>query len=163
MITLLKNERGMALAVLTMLIAILASMTGAALLFSRIDLMISGNYRMGTGALYAADAGVGVALNQLPSKAAIDTDIGDYTYRSYRPDEGTDKTAKELVELDCGPKADLIRPPGYSIGAGTGYNPGGEDSLQYRKYDIFIMGTGLLNSAARKIQAQGQFGPVSCS
>jgi len=64
-IGLLKNERGIALAVLTMLIAILASMTGAALLFSRIDLMISSNFRKGTGALYAADAGVAKALDQI--------------------------------------------------------------------------------------------------
>ncbi len=159
MIGLLKNERGIALAVITMLIAILASMTGAALLFSRMDLMISSNYKKGTGALYAADAGVSVALSQLEmnlanSERAIGpTTIGDYTYRSYLPDEGTDKTAKKL-EYDC-------ITVGNNQAIGTGYNPGGPGT-GVRKYKIFIMGTGTLNSAARKIEALGEYGPAPC-
>ena len=157
MIRLLKNERGMALAVLTMLVAILASMTGAALLFSRIDLMISGNYRTGTGALYAADAGVGVALSRLQvdieqSKAAfgptpIDAS-GGYTYRSGK-------------RTDSGPQpiehTGFKHLPGYSMGTGTGYNPSG---FVFHTYDIHVTGMGPLDSSAREIEALGAYGPV---
>ena len=154
MIGILKNERGIALAVLTMLIAILASMTGAALLFSRVDLMISSNFKRGTGALYAADAGVGVALNQLSgslenSKQAISvTDLGTgYTYRS-----GTiaDGAATDLIHTG------FKTAPGYSMGTGTGYNPGG---YIFHTYEIHITGQGPVTSA-REIEAMGQFGPV---
>ena len=155
MIGLLKNERGIALAVLTMLIAILASMTGAALLFSRIDLMISSNFKRGTGALYAADAGVGVAMNQLSGnltaakqKIAV-TDLGTgYTYRS-----GTiaDGAATDLIHTG------FKSAPGYSLGSGTGYNPVG---YIFHSYEIHITGKGPLNSSAREIEALGQYGPV---
>ena len=157
MITLLKNERGIALAVLTMLIAILASMTGAALLFSRIDLMISGNYRTGTGALYAADAGVDVALSQIQldwnaSQVAIGpTQLGDYSYRSYIPGEA-DTTPK--------PIAATCDNSGYSMNSANYNNSGG--GLGVRNYKINIMGTGPLNSAARKIEALSQYGPAPC-
>ena len=155
--TILNNDHGIALAVLTMLIAILASMTGAALLFSRIDLMISGNYKTGTGALYAADAGVGVALSRIQldwnaSQAAIAlTPLGDYSYRSYLPGEA-DTTPK--------PIAATCDNSGYSMNSAN-YNNGG-GGLGVRNYQIFIMGTGPLNSAARKIEAWSQYGPAPC-
>ena len=156
MITLLKNERGMALAVLTMLIAILASMTGAALLFSRIDLMISGNYRTGTGALYAADAGVGEALNQLKgdmaaSKVKIPDDgtnarqLGDYSYRSGKRIDSGPQLIKQLPS---------VTPLGFQLGSGT------QGGYVVHRYEIWMTGMGPLNSSARVIQAMGQYGPV---
>ena len=153
MIGLLKNERGIALAVLTMLIAILASMTGAALLFSRIDLMISSNFKRGTGALYAADAGVSVALNQLSgnltaAKQSIEGTLGTgYTYRSGTKADGV---PTDFILLPPRPAA------GYSMGAGTGYNPGG---YILHTYEIHITGRGPLTSA-REIEALGAYGPV---
>ncbi len=152
--TILNNDHGMALAVLTMLITILTSMTGAALLFSRVDLMISSNFKRGTGALYAADAGVGVALNQLSgnltaAKQPIQvTDLGSgYTYRS-----GTiaDGIPKDIIHTG------FKNAPGYSLGIGTGYNPGG---YIFHTYEIHITGEGPLTSA-REIEAMGQYGPV---
>ena len=156
--TILNNDHGMALAVLTMLITILASMTGAALLFSRVDLMISSNFKRGTGALYAADAGVGEALNQLSgnlaaSKVQIPStgaarQIGDYSYRSGN-------------RTDSGPQpihhTGFNNAPGYSMNAGTGYNPGG---YIFHTYEIHMTGLGPLNSSAREIEALGQYGPV---
>jgi len=157
--TILNNDHGMALAVLTMLIAILASMTGAALLFSRIDLMISGNYRTGTGALYAADAGVGVAISQIQddpedSQAAIPrTVIGDYAYWSYDP--AVSGSTPQPIQFECDQS-------GYSRSSGMDYNNAGNANLGIRNYTIYIMGTGPLNSAARKIQALSQDGPTWC-
>ncbi len=155
MIRLLKNERGIALAVLTMLIAILASMTGAALLFSRIDLMISGNYRKGTGALYAADAGVGEALNQLSGNLAASKvkipptenarQLGDYSYRS---GTRTDSGPQPIVHI------------GYKTPAGSQLGSGMQGGYVVHLYDIHMTGLGPLNSSAREIQALGQYGPV---
>ncbi len=155
MIRHLNNERGMALAVLTMLIAILASMTGAALLFSRIDLMISGNYRTGTGALYAADAGVGEALNQLSGDMAASKvkipptgnarQLGNYSYRSGKR---TDSGPQPIIQLPSG------TPLGFQLGSGT------QGGYVVHRYEIWMTGMGPLNSSARVIQAMGQYGPV---
>ena len=157
MIRLLKNERGIALAVLTMLIAILASMTGAALLFSRIDLMISGNYRKGTGALYAADAGVSVAISRLSgniaqSEAAFGPTAIDASGNTYRSGPRfPDVNGQKLVHTG------FKTAPGYSMGTGTGYNPSG---FIFHTYEIHITGKGPGNSSAREIEAMGQYGPV---
>ncbi len=159
MVRLLKNERGIALAVLTMLIAILASMTGAALLFSRIDLMISGNYRTGTGALYAADAGVGVALMRLNANTATSvlgfgpTPIGDdgSTYRSGSRSSGN--TAQPLEYLN----AEQLQ-EGYQLGGTLSYKQSGYSMDVYR---IRVTGKGPLGSSAREIEALGQYGPVN--
>ncbi len=151
----LKNNHGIALAVLTMLIAIMTSMTGAALVYSRIDLMISNNFRKGTQALYTADAGISHALNQLQgnlanSIAAITLDLGGgFSYRSSRPGE-TDKTPKPLTHTGTQSAA------GYSMASGTGYNPAG---YVFVTYDIHVTGEGPLTST-RVIEAKGAYGPM---
>ncbi len=143
---LLKDNRGMTLVVLMMLIAILASMAGATLLFSRIDLMISSNLKRGTQALYAADAGVGEAINQISADRAASvqafgpTNIGaGFAYQSKQLNFIGFRTA-----------------PGYSLGSGTGYNPSG---YVFLKYKIHITGTGPVN-AVREIEALAGFGPI---
>jgi len=149
----LRNDRGIALAVLTMLIAILTSMTGAALVFSRVDLMISNNFKKGTQALYAADAGIGEAINQLTgnvaaSIGAFSRDLGGgFSYRSGRR---TDSGPQPLVFSGSETVA------GYSVGSGTGYNPSGYIMLNF---SIHVTGEGPLTSA-REIEAQGAYGPV---
>jgi hypothetical protein len=152
-IGLLKNERGIALAVLTMLIAILASMTGAALLFSRIDLMISSNFKRGTGALYAADAGVAKALDQITAAQGKIADavaqfgpiaIDGYSYRS-----GT--------RSDTGPQPFVYTGSGPAVGSSLGSGMGG--GFVVDNYVMNITGTGPLGSSAREIQALGQYGP----
>jgi len=150
----LKNYRGIALAVLTMLIAILASMTGAALVFSRVDLMISSNYRKGTQALYAADAGVGHALNQISGNVTTavtqfgPVDLGGGFF--YRSGRRSDSGAQPFLHTGSSAAA------GYSMGSGTGYNPAGYVLITY---EIHVTGTGSL-SAAREIEALGAYGPV---
>jgi hypothetical protein len=151
---LLKDNRGMTLVVLMMLIAILASMAGATLLFSRVDLMISSNLKRGTQALYAADAGVGEAINQISANRAASVqafgprDIGaGFAYRSGRR---TDSGPQPLEFIG------VRTMPGYSLGSGTGYNPSG---YVFLTYEIHVTGTGPV-TAAREIEAMGGFGPV---
>ncbi len=154
----LKDNRGITLVVLMMLIAILASMAGATLLYSRVDLMISSNLKRGTQALYAADAGVGEALNQISGNVAGSItkfpppdetrDLGQgFSYRSGRR---IDKVPQPLEFIGFRTAA------GYSLGSGTGYNPSGYVFLTYK---IHVTGTGPV-TAAREIEALGGFGPV---
>ncbi len=144
---LLKNNRGMALLVTIMLMTVLASMAGATLLFSRIDLMISSNLKRGTQSLYAADAGVGEAINQLSADRAASVqaipprDIGaGFAYQS-----------KQLEFIGS-----RNNQAGYSLGVGTGYNPSG---FAFDVYRINMTGTGPVNTA-REIEALGAYGPV---
>jgi len=152
-IGLLKNERGIALAVLTMMIAILTSMTGGALLFSRIDLMISSNFKRGTGALYAADAGVAKALDQITAAQGNVADarekfgpiqIDGYTYRS--------GTQSDDVPTD-------LPVPTHGSAVGSALGSGMQGGFINDYYEINITGTGPLGSSAREIKALGQYGP----
>ena len=127
------------------MIAILASMTGAALLFSRIDLMISSNFKRGTGALYAADAGVAKALDQITAaqgnvvnarKEFGPIQIDGSTYRSGKR---SDSGPTELVHLPSGPAQ------GSALGSGM------QGGFVNDYYEINITGTGPLGSSAREI------------
>ncbi|MFQ5542238.1 MAG: hypothetical protein ACE5E2_05365, partial [Candidatus Binatia bacterium] len=55
---LLKNSQGMALVVVTLLMSIFLTLTGAGLLFSQLDLKMAGNHKLGTEAFHIADAGI---------------------------------------------------------------------------------------------------------
>jgi len=57
-----KNERGIALIVVVVVMALLLSITGAGLLFSSINLKRTSSFKDGIRALYVADAGIQHAL-----------------------------------------------------------------------------------------------------
>ena len=63
---LLKDSRGMALVVVIFIVSILLTLTGAGLLFSQLDLKMTGNHKLGTQALEVADTGVQHALAVIP-------------------------------------------------------------------------------------------------
>ncbi len=63
---LLENSRGVALTVAIFMVAILFTLTGASLLFSGLDLKMSGAMKTGTSTLHAADAGIQHALSVIP-------------------------------------------------------------------------------------------------
>lgn len=58
----LKNNRGIALAIVIMIMAVLLSITGASLLFSSLNIKTASNLKAGAGAIHAADAGIQHAL-----------------------------------------------------------------------------------------------------
>lgn len=62
----LSAERGIALVVVIAMMVILLSITGAALLFSGLDLKATGTLKTGTIALQVADAGIHHALSVIP-------------------------------------------------------------------------------------------------
>lgn len=149
----LNSEKGMALVVAIMMMAIMLSITGAGLLFSGIDLKISGNLRSGTQAFYAAETGVNIGINQLMVNQAAATapfagtmDEG-FAYRSGRRDD----SGSQPLEF-----SGMRTAAGYSIGTGTGYNPSG---YGFYTYEINVTGTGPMGTA-REIEALAQYGPV---
>lgn len=81
--------------------------------------------------------------------AIAQTTISDsYQYRS---DRRTDSAAQPLQFVRTRTAA------GYSVEAGTGYNPGG---YAFYVYQINVTGTGPRN-AQREIEVQAEFGPVA--
>ncbi len=63
---LFKNNRGMVLVVLIMMMVILLSITGASLLFSRLNLKTAASYKTGGAVFQIADAGIQHALAAIP-------------------------------------------------------------------------------------------------
>jgi Tfp pilus assembly protein PilX len=154
----LRSERGVSLVVVIMLMVIILAITGAGLLFSNIDLRVSGNYRVGTQAFYAADTGVSAGFAQIVMDPTISTapftgtlNGGLLTYCSGTPTttNNCNGTAQPLTVTP-------ISAPGYSLGAGTGYISYG---YSFYLYQIDATGVGPLG-ATRQVQALAQYGPV---
>ena len=66
----LKDNHGITLVVVLMVMAILLSVIGAGLLFSGVNTKITTNYQSGTRAFYAADAGLSEAVSRLSADTA---------------------------------------------------------------------------------------------
>src|SRR5438094_774298 len=71
--TILRNERGLTLAIVLMMMVVLLSITGAGLLFSSLNLKASANLKGGTAAMQAADAGIQHALAAIPAGGDFDS------------------------------------------------------------------------------------------
>lgn len=160
MITKFRDERGISLVVVLMIMAILLSVIGGGLLFSGINTKITSNYRTGTRAFYAADTGINAiasAITVNPTFSSTPVNLGsNLCYRFGRRDGSL-------------PSAQPVARPrtGYNIAQGTGYNASGYSDYQYQ-----INVTGTFNSgtscpavgaetAAREVEAQVVFGPVA--
>lgn len=61
-----KSERGIALVVILMFMAVLMALSGAGLLFSGLNLRTTAYFKTGNMAFYAADSGIQHALTQVP-------------------------------------------------------------------------------------------------
>jgi len=135
-----KNDRGISLVVVLMIMVLLLSITGAGLIFSGTGLRTAGAFRAGTQALYAADTGINVGITQLPATAAIpDTDLLNGTrYRGGR------RNGANPGPVESG----LPRTrPGYS------------SNYLFYPYQINVTGTGPI-AAAREVEVQAEYGPV---
>jgi len=154
-----KDNKGMTLAIVLMLMAILLSVIGAGLLVSGVNTKITGNYQSGTRAFYVADAGLGQGMSQLSANTTASiaafgpVNMGNgLKYRSGSRAAGTPQPI-QLVAKQQG--------VGYSLNTGTGYNATGYTFYQYQ---INVTGTyevAGFEMAGREIEAQALFGPVS--
>ena len=102
------------------------------------------------GSFFAADAAVNVAIDTVfpggPTWVQAATAIGAFSY-SVAAGTGADSNCF----------LNTIQKAGYSIGSGTGYNPGG---FVFYNYAVTGSGTGP-RSAQRTIDAQVSWGPVA--
>jgi Tfp pilus assembly protein PilX len=149
----LRSERGVSLVVVIMLMVIILAITSAGMLFSSMDLRVSGNYKAGTQAFYAADNGVTTGLvqvnaNPTTSQAAFGPINlpGGLTYCSGRLTQTNNCTTPQPSQLV---NTTLPPPPGYDICCFVSY-----------QYQINVTGVGPL-SAAREVEAQVTYAPMS--
>jgi len=158
-ISILSNDRGISLVVVLMVMAILLSVTGGALLFSGINTKMTANYQSGTKAFNAADTGINagisrLTLDQITSTAAFSMNLGGGL--GYRSGHRTDSSAQPLQFIG------LQTQPGYSLGSGTGYNSSG---YSFYEYQINVTGTYTTavgtELAGREIEAVAEYGPVA--
>jgi hypothetical protein len=102
------------------------------------------------GSFFAADAGVNVGIDRIvpggPSCVSGATALGAFSY-SVAAGAGAD--------ANC--FLNTTQRAGYSIGSGTGYNPGG---FVFYNYAVTGAGTGP-RAAQRTVDAQVAYGPVA--
>ena len=154
----LKDDRGITLVVVLIVMVILLSVIGAGLLFSGINTKITANYQTGTKAFYAADTGINAAINQLaldPSIATVPLSNNLGGGLAYRSGHRTDTTPQPLQFLRMQSQS------GYSLGSGTGYNASG---YTFYEYQMNVTGTYTTpygtELAGREIEAIAAYGPV---
>jgi len=142
------DERGMVLVVALFIMAMLL-MTGVFLVrMSSTEGDIAYNSMWSEGSFYAADAAINVGLDQI---APTNTDP---TMNSLFPAPPALNPFTATGKLGFTGTARL---PGYSMGAGTGYNPAG---FAFYTYSVQGTGTGP-RSARRLIDVQAAWGPVA--
>lgn len=157
----LQDNRGITLIVVLMVMVILLSVVGAGLLFSGINTKIAMNYRTGTKAFNAADIGI-TAIASTVTVGGV-TPVGptalgsNLCYRSGYRDPSVTVSTSPVIKSSAG----------YSLGTGTGYNASG---YAFYQYPIAVTGSYITGSscpaagaetAARVVEAQAMFGPVS--
>jgi Tfp pilus assembly protein PilX len=156
-----KENKGITLVIVLVVMAILLSVIGAGLLFSGVNTKITTNYQTGARAFYAADAGLSEAVSRLSADTTavaamtLNGDIhgdGKLTYR------GGGRTTPAPVAQYVGTQ--IVA--GNTIGSGTPTNneTGG---YAYYKYQLNVTGiyhAGGVELAGRTVGAQALFGPV---
>jgi hypothetical protein len=156
----LKNDRGISLVVILMVMTVLLTVIGAGLLLSGVNTKVAMNYRTGTKAFNAADLGInaiaaGIAPDTAPS--SISVSLGNSLCYRFGKRDGTLPTLTPTITTGTG----------YSLGTGTGYNTSGYSFYQYQ---INVTGTYSTGStcptvgnetAAREVEALALYGPVA--
>ena len=138
------DERGIVLVIALFIMAILLVAGVFLVRMSATEGDIAYNTIWAEGSFFAADAAINVALDQLapvltPVTIAQTTIGGSFTYSGNITFSSTQQQA------------------GYSLGAGTGYNPGG---FVFYQFALTGSGTGP-RSASRTINVQATYGPIS--
>lgn len=162
----LRNERGISLVVVLLVMAILVSIVGAGLLFSGINTKVAMNYRTGTRAFYAADVGI----NAIASALTLSSTFSSSPQQIPQPSGSSGTLCYRFGKRDGtvpSPQPMLKTNPGFSLGSGTGYNTSGYSFYQFQLNVTGAYSTGAgcpsvgSETAAREIEAQLLYGPVS--
>ena len=152
MVNKFRDERGISLVVVLMIMTILLSVIGGGLLFSGINTRITSNYRTGTRAFYAADTGINAiasALTVNPIFSSTPVDLGDNLCYRFGRRDGSLPSSQPIVKPHVG--SNLVVP-----------NYNNQPLLDYQ-YQINVTGTfnpGNIcpavgaETAAREVEAQ---------
>ncbi len=155
----LKDDRGITLVAVLMVMVILLSVIGAGLLFSGVNTRITANYQTGTKAFYAADTGINAGVSQL----ALDPNVATAAFSgnlggglAYRSGHRTDSTPQPLQFLRT------VSSAGNAIGSGSiQYQSSGHSSYEYQ---LNVTGTYTTTFgtelAGREIEAIASYGPL---
>jgi hypothetical protein len=152
MMTKFRDERGISLVVVLMIMTILLSVIGGGLLFSGINTKITSNYRTGTRAFYAADTGINAiasALTVNPTFSSTPVSLGsNLCYRFGRRD-GSLPSSQPIIKPHPGSN---LAVPNYN------YQPVLDYQYQINVTGTFNSGTSCpsvgAETAAREVEAQ---------
>lgn len=133
----LKNQKGVVFVVALLLLLILTLIGISAINSTVFEAKISGNERVRNAAFYAADGGIGVGLDRLPTLTAYSETIGsDANYRSGTLNDSSPQPLRDL---------------------GLMYKPGFEGSWEFKRFQINSVGESL--GARKEIEVQAVLGP----
>jgi hypothetical protein len=151
----MKSEKGSVILIALFVLLVLSLLGIVFLTLSNTESYVAFNSLWAEGAFYAAEAGVQTGVDQLSpnlttaTQAIPSTTIGgQYNYQSGRK---ADSAPQPLQFIRSRTAA------GYSVEAGTGYNPAG---YSFYVYQMNVTGSGPRN-ARREVEAQAEFGPVA--
>lgn len=148
------RQSGSALLVSLILLLLLVMLGSAMLTLSGVESSISHNDFWSEAAFHAAEAGIHAGIDRLAIDPAVSTlpiaetvIADDFSYRS----GGRNAGAPQPLVLQA-----VQTEPGFSMAAGTGYNPAGYAFARYR-----INATGAApRQTRRELEISARFGPV---
>jgi Tfp pilus assembly protein PilX len=136
----LKEEKGVALVIALLMLLVLTLIGISSISTTNFETSISGNERVRTDAFYAAEAGIQVAINQVPDstnpipKTIIKED--SYYWSGGAKDEGNPKS---LTSLGLHPKA------------------GFDSSWAFKRFQLNTAGK--FSGATKELEVQVSYGP----
>jgi len=135
----MKDNKGMALVIALLMLLVLTIIGINAITTTTFETSISGNERVATDAFYAAEAGIQVALNQIPDTTPIrPTRIGENSY--FWSGSPNDKSSPKKINT-----------------LGEYPMEGFESSWSFRRYQVNATGESF--GAMKEIEVQVAYGP----
>jgi type IV pilus assembly protein PilX len=137
----LKDERGMVWVIALLMLLVLTLLGISSVSSSIFETNVSGNDRFGADAFYAAEAGVHVGLDQIPSTDPIArTQVGEESY--FWSGGPNDKSSPKGLQS-------------FGLHQKSGYDA----SWAFKRYQINASGESF--GAAREVEVQASMGPFS--
>ncbi len=135
----LKNEEGVVLVIALLMLLILTVIGISSISSSFFETKISGNERLGSVALYAAEGGVNVGISRVPDTTAYSGTVGsDASYRSGGLTDSSPQPSKDL---------------------GIMHKSGFDTAWEFKRFQV--KATGEFFGAKKEIEVQVGMGPYN--
>jgi len=135
----LKNEKGVVLVIALLMLLMLTVIGVGSISSSFFETKISGNERLGSAALYAAEGGVKVGISRIPDTTAYSGTVGSEA--SYRSGGLTDSSPQPLKEL------------------GTMHKAGFDTAWEFERFQVKAVGESF--GAKKEVEVQVSMGPYN--